>query len=194
LAGTAKAGCAGTPPAGTPKFVADNTDCDDGDSNVHPGQTAFFPTKSRNGLGSFDYNCDGKDEKETPEYVGGSCKFCGSPGSCSLSSATCSTANTASSFQCPQEFYIPIRQLSEPISIDIEPLGGLTSRASVTPVPIVPIPNRLECCGCLANDRTGFLAAVNCGASANTFTCQPCAAAGQGPAKSTSAAKTQACR
>ena len=35
----------------------------------------------------------------------------------------------------------------------------------------------------LAASRTGFLAAVNCGASANTFTCQPCAAAGQGPAK-----------
>ena len=66
-------GCAGSaPPAG---FVADNTDCDDEDANVHPGQTGYFGTAS-NGTGTFDYDCDGTLEKEFPEYPGASCTFC----------------------------------------------------------------------------------------------------------------------
>jgi hypothetical protein len=55
LGTTAQAGCAGAPPSG---FVADNTDCDDGDANVHPGQTSYFGTASK-GIGTFDYDCDG---------------------------------------------------------------------------------------------------------------------------------------
>jgi hypothetical protein len=194
---TAKAACTGMPPAG---FVADNTDCDDGDSNVHPGQTGFFPAKSRNGTGTFDYNCDGVLTKQTPEYVGGSCTFCGAIGSCSLVSATCSTANQPSSFQCPQEYYSPIIKLAEPLSTDqplITPIvvpGDLAPRAAAPSAVVpVPIPNRYECCGCLANDRTGYVGVVGCGATANTYTCNPCAAAGQGPATATPTSKTQAC-
>jgi hypothetical protein len=51
-----------TAPAG---HVEDNTDCDDQNSEVHPGQTKFF-TKPTRDQGGFDYNCDQKDEREYP--------------------------------------------------------------------------------------------------------------------------------
>jgi hypothetical protein len=184
---TAKAACTGMAPVG---FVADNTDCDDGDSMVHPGQTGWFATKSRNGAGTFDYNCDGVLTKKTPEYPGGSCKFCGSVGACSLVSVTCGAANQASAFQCPQEYYNPIIQkLSGNTDVSITPIpgpDGLESRAAGAGVPIIqPIPGRYECCGCLANDKTGFLGTVACGASSTTYTCNPCAGMSQGPATAT---------
>jgi len=179
-ASTAAAGCMGSrPPAG---FVADNTDCDDGDANVHPGQTAFFTTVSA-GLHIWDYDCDKTITKQTPEYPGKACTFCGAVGSCQLTSATCQSANQASAFQCPQEF-VGIIKLDEPLSLDAPTSRGIAAPSGVVPlatgvtpiVPIVPIFN--QCCGCYANDRTGFLGAVNCGATTNTYTCNPCAAAG----------------
>jgi hypothetical protein len=96
--GKAVAGCVGdTPPAG---FVADNTDCDDGDANAHPGQTAFFPTTSA-GVHTFDYNCDGTLEKGIDEDVGGSCGFCGSNGSMFCAhNAGCGTAGIQSYLYC----------------------------------------------------------------------------------------------
>jgi hypothetical protein len=39
-------------------YVANNTDCDDSNSNVFPGQPNWFSTPRANG--SFDYNCDGR--------------------------------------------------------------------------------------------------------------------------------------
>jgi hypothetical protein len=96
-AGTAVVGCSNaSPPAG---FVADHSDCDDNDANVHPGQTAFFGTPSH-GTGTYDYDCDGTLEKQTPEYPGGSCGFCtGGFLNCSYSS-TCGAANAAGTFAC----------------------------------------------------------------------------------------------
>lgn len=52
-----------TAPSG---YVEDNTDCDDQDSDVHPGQTTFF-TKPTPNKGGFDYNCDQKNEREYPD-------------------------------------------------------------------------------------------------------------------------------
>jgi hypothetical protein len=199
LAGTAKAGCMGAaPPTG---FVADNTDCDDGDANAHPGQTAFFPTASA-GKHTFDYNCDGSLQKQTPEYPGGSCKFCSVPGSCATTSATCSAA-TSGSFQCPQEgiFTVPIGPI-EPIETTTaattiptispvitpasESAPELSSRLSIQPI-------RNGCCGCAASDKTGFLATVACGVTANTYTCTSCTAAGGGTSAGSPTAKTQSC-
>ena len=70
--GAARAACAGAPPLG---FVANNTDCDDGDGNAKPGQLGFFdvPSVSRR---TYDYNCDGVLAKETPDALGATCKFC----------------------------------------------------------------------------------------------------------------------
>jgi hypothetical protein len=199
---TAMAGCAGSPPTG---YVADNTDCDDGDANVHPGQTAFFGDPSK-GKGIFDYNCDGIKEKETPEYVGARCLFCGPVGTCNATTTTCGTANATASYACPQEYYL-IRSISEPLSSTFSPpRPGLAApadvqdpmlapRASIAPGPgpILPIP-RYQCCGCLANDKTGFLTAVNCGVTGTTYTCGACAAAGDAPSASTPASKQQRCR
>jgi hypothetical protein len=194
-AGTAKAACMGMPPVG---FVADNTDCDDGDSNVKPTQTAYFPTKSRNGAGTFDYNCDGMLEKQTPEYPGGTCKFCGAVGACSNSSTSCTTANQASSWQCPQEYYNPIIRFDEPISTDGPLISPIPTPAGIdlTPraVPIGPIiPIGFQCCGCLAGDRTGFLANIPCGGTSTTYTCGPCAAAGGGTTSSNTTGVVQNC-
>jgi hypothetical protein len=190
-AATAKAGCTGAPPAG---FVADNTDCDDGDANAHPGQTAFFATASA-GKHTFDYNCDGDPaEKETPEYPGGSCKYCGAVGSCSSTTAGCTAANESGSFQCPQEgiYRVPVGPI-EPIEatataakaipttaplITMTATDGtpeLSSRATIQPIPILR-----ACCGCAASDKTGFVATVACGVAANTYSCTSCTGVGGG--------------
>jgi hypothetical protein len=70
--GNAQAACADAPPAG---FVANNTDCDDGDANAKPGQTAFFDVPSRV-KGTYDYDCDGNIAKGTLENLGSTCYFC----------------------------------------------------------------------------------------------------------------------
>jgi hypothetical protein len=206
LAGTAKAGCMGSPPPAG--FVADNTDCDDGDSNVHPGQTAYFAAKSRNGIGTWDYNCDGNlAEKETPEYPGGSCKYCGSPGACATTTTTCGAANESGSFQCPQEgiYRVPIGPIGPVLTqtaaakaatptaivpttlamtLSAQDSSELTSRYSIQP---------LSCCGCAPNDKTGFLGAVACGVTGTTYTCTTCTAAGGGTSAGSPTAKVQRC-
>jgi hypothetical protein len=211
-AGTAKAGCMGSaPPAG---FVADNTDCDDSDAMAHPGQTAFFGTQRKGG--GFDYDCDGKTTKFTPEYPGGSCKYCGAVGSCDQTSTTCSTAGATGSFQCPQELSI-IRALSEPISIDplyprgipdlrtSLPTAGAPSAAAdpsatVSPgaaaaVPIVPCKVCLpQCCGCATNDKRGFLTTIACGANGTIYSCGGCAAAGGASPLTNGGLLQQTCR
>ncbi|HSU40490.1 MAG TPA: hypothetical protein VLJ38_13020, partial [Polyangiaceae bacterium] len=37
-------------------------DCNDGDANVYPTQAGFFTSKNKSG--TFDYNCDGDEERE----------------------------------------------------------------------------------------------------------------------------------
>ncbi|HVR03019.1 MAG TPA: hypothetical protein VMT47_12860, partial [Polyangia bacterium] len=206
-AGTAKAGCAGSaPPAG---FVADNTDCDDGDANAHPGQTMFFGVQRKSG--GFDYDCDDKTTKETPEYLGGSCKFCGAVGTCDATSSTCAAANETASFVCPQEYSGGIiRSVSEP-EPNLSPLrevglaagDSLTSYASVAPgagsiTPIQPPICKvciLQCCGCAAADKTGFRQAVPCGdSSVPQYTCGSCSVAGGGASAMTPSFKQQRCR
>jgi hypothetical protein len=208
-AGTAKAGCMGSPPPAG--FVADNTDCDDGDANAHPKQTMFFATQRKSG--GFDYDCDNKVTKETPEYPGGVCKYCGSIGSCDTTSATCANTTATASFQCPQEYAGIIRAVSETIpSPGITPITPLASAASSSPAaesivpyagapaaigPIVP-PICLvcinQCCGCYADDKTGFRQAVACGdSSVPVWTCGTCAAVGGYPSM-TPSAKQQRCR
>jgi hypothetical protein len=209
-AGTAKAGCMGsTPPSG---FVVDHTDCDDSDANAHPTQTAFFAVQRKSG--GFDYDCDNKITKETPEYPGGVCHYCGPLGSCETgSSATCADTSTTASFQCPQE-YSGIRALSEsvasPALTSITPsaaaaaapsAGGPIISYAAAPAAIGPvIPPicyvcALQCCGCAAADKAGFRQAVACGdASVPMYTCGTCATAPGGAPSMTASGKQQRCR
>jgi hypothetical protein len=169
-AGTAKAGCAGSaPPAG---FVADNTDCDDKDGNVHPGQTAYFGTVSK-GTGTFDYDCDGTLQKATPEYPGASCTFCPGCSACGPGASTCASSGAQASLACPLEGGICLTTLAEteqPILMSVIPAAvGVT---------VPPIIIKTACCGC--DDHAGFNATVACGQSGSYVTCGTCGAASVG--------------
>lgn len=173
-AGTAVAGCAGAPPAG---FVADNTDCDDKDANVHPGQTAYFGVVSK-GTGTYDYNCDNTIQKSVAEYPGASCRFCPTPsvGCTTASSTTCSAANAQESLACTSELEIFTIQ---------SPPAAPTGTESLT---IQPLPT---CCGC--DDHSGFTTTVGCGSSAGYITCGSCTTAMGGAGAATSVSKQQLC-
>ncbi|HLK91875.1 MAG TPA: hypothetical protein VKZ18_18430 [Polyangia bacterium] len=183
-AGTAKAGCAGSPPAG---FVADNTDCDDKDANVHPGQTAYFGTVSK-GTGTFDYDCDGTIEKATGEYPNSSCTFCPScSAGCGTGASTCATSGTQASLACPLEGGICLTTL-QPTQAEVL-MSVLPDAVTVVGPPIII---RTACCGC--NDHAGFNATVACGQSGTFVTCGTCAAASAGVSGTTSGSKQQTCR
>jgi hypothetical protein len=148
---SAVVGCSNaSPPSG---YVADNTDCDDKDANAHPGQTAYYGGPSL-GTGTYDYNCDGKIEKQTPEYPGGSCAYCGSSGGTFLNcaaSATCSSTGAQSGFGC-----------------------GLVSGGCS--------PLCLLYCGTFSD--TGFTSAISCGAVGTLTICGTCSASGSSPSSS----------
>lgn len=72
LLSAAVVGCEGDPvPTG---FSAVRNDCNDNDSRVFPGQTAYFETQATGG--GFDFDCDGQETGEMPIIVGGSCRYC----------------------------------------------------------------------------------------------------------------------
>jgi len=54
--------CGAMPPAG---LAARGGDCNDGEANVRPNQTAFFKAPIPGGQG-YDYNCDKREEQEQP--------------------------------------------------------------------------------------------------------------------------------
>ncbi len=171
-AGTAKVGCSnGQPPAAG--FVADHSDCDDGDPNAHPGQTAYFGTKSIGLAHTFDYNCDGMLEKQTPEFAGG-CEFCSPTPTCGATSPMCTTASEQSAFSCgPRRFCRPI-----------------VCRPGV----FCPPPCTFG--GCYPYVETGFAFqganGVDCGATATATTCGTCANVGL-PASATQSSLQQLC-
>jgi hypothetical protein len=98
--GRAIAGCTGDAVPGG--YSANNTDCDDGDSFAHPGQTDFYPTPSAGTPHTFDYNCDGVLQKGIAEYTGG-CIFCKVDPNffvCDKPTTTCATNGTQSALAC----------------------------------------------------------------------------------------------
>jgi hypothetical protein len=157
-----KAACAGTPPAG---YVADDTDCDDNDPNVHPGQTAYFATASL-GVHTFDYDCNGTLAKESPEYPGGGCQFCGPVGMCSQTKTTCTTLGQKAYLSC----------------VEGSKLCGANGN------------NTCAACGQTLGTvyDQGFTTTVPCGASGNFTTCGSCLLPGGGETPTT-ASKTQRC-
>jgi hypothetical protein len=188
-AGTAMPGCVGSPPAG---FVADNTDCDDGDASVHPGQTGWFTAASK-GVGTFDYDCDGTVVKEFPQYPGATCTFC--PDACTAgcsaaTSSTCASATAQASLAC-NSTGICLTRIVPPLS---------TSETAIAAETIVsPIKSNNGCCGC--SDHGGYTqsAAVECGQSASYTTCGTCGSTSgttigsTGGTTTTAVAKVQAC-
>jgi hypothetical protein len=48
------------------KYTSCAGDCDDLDASAHPGQTSYFTVASK-GKKTWDYSCDGTDEKEVPD-------------------------------------------------------------------------------------------------------------------------------
>ena len=62
-------------PAG---YVSEAGDCDDGDADVHPGQTAFFALASAGG--AYDYDCDGVIALERPSLASGCAASCDGEG------------------------------------------------------------------------------------------------------------------
>jgi hypothetical protein len=89
-------------PAGS---VREATDCLDGSGDVHPGQTTFFATQR--GDGSFDYNCDGVEQRSVetqgrcastgfgfcvhhPGWVGTTVPACGESANFVISCSGCS--------------------------------------------------------------------------------------------------------
>jgi hypothetical protein len=188
-AGTAKPGCTGvTPPAG---FVADNTDCDDGDANVHPGQTSYFGTVSK-GTGTFDYDCDGTRTKQFPEYPGAGCTFCPScSAGCGTGATSCSASGAQASLACPLEGGICLSTIQP---TQAQTLMSVVPAAAVIGTPIII---KTACCGC--DDHAGFNATVACGQSGAYVTCGTCGASGvgvgaSGGAVNSSVSKQQLCR
>lgn len=74
--------------------VSNNTDCDDNNTNVYPGQTAYFSSSITGGgpkNGTFDYNCDGaiQFDTSTPYLVtenpnASTCEYDEASGKCTL--------------------------------------------------------------------------------------------------------------
>ena len=172
-AGTAKVGCSnGAPPAAG--FVADHTDCDDGDVNVHPGQTMYFGTKSIGLAHTWDYNCDGTVEKQTPEFPGG-CEFCNPSPTCGATNATCASASEQSAFSCGPRLFCRF----------------IVCRPGL----FCPPPCTFG--GCYPKVETAFAfqgaTGVDCGATATATTCGTCASAGVS-ASTTQSSVQQLCR
>jgi hypothetical protein len=63
-----------TCPAGS-SSEAGPYDCDDADTNVHPGQTMYFTTARSDG--SFDYDCNANEEQQNTRTGGTSCSGTG---------------------------------------------------------------------------------------------------------------------
>jgi len=159
------AGCVGDPPPVGYATVKD--DCNDADNRVFPGQTGFFESAA-NVTGGFDFDCDGKTDKETAEYPGGTCVFCPAPVtfpavSCPKPTATCSVDGQQANLDCR------------------------LSRDRLT--------GRYTCAG-LRGDayEAGFTAEVRCGDQGPFVDCGACTTKGTGPTRPVTDNRRQRCR
>jgi hypothetical protein len=122
----------------------------------------------------YDYNCDGIQEKQTPEYPGASCKFCDSTTTCGATDATCTTAGDQAGLAC----------------------GPRLERICPPCKPPLLCVCRISFGGCYPETAPAFAETVPCGMTADTTVCGTCLAAGDGDGTGTAntyAATTQAC-
>jgi hypothetical protein len=119
--GRAIPGCeAGPAPVG---YVANKQDCLDGPkttpyTSVRPNQTAYFPGSyavppAGGGGTSFDYNCDGDIDPETPTFLNGTCGFCTPFLKGCIKTTSCSTKGQAAGLACRLQL-CPIRGCTTP--------------------------------------------------------------------------------
>lgn len=166
--GSATVACDNLPAPAT--YSATKNDCDDGDPNVHPGQTGYFATPSLT-KGTLDYNCDGVISKETREYPGATCYVCGAPKTCAASTTCGAGASDQSRLTC-----------------------DLYSNNIIFCLPGQACPDPYSCgYGKGISNTAGFTATVACGAVANVKTCGKCTGVVGAPPSSL-AAKQQRCR
>lgn len=61
------------------RYSAETGDCNDGNPDVHPGQTRFFgtPYEADDGSSSFDYDCSGAEDGNGRQAVLGTCGLLG---------------------------------------------------------------------------------------------------------------------
>lgn len=144
-------------------WTVDRTDCDDSDARAFPGQTQWFAGVSNGG--TFDFNCNGKLDKEIPEYPGEACKICGEPTRCS-SSDRCPVGKNADR---------PQSRLSCALYKNV--LGGYTCGYSA-----------------FVSNTEGFTTEVQCGQDSGSYrVCGACNAVSIG-IPSTTATRQQRCR
>ncbi len=139
--------------------MANNSDCDDADGNVHPGQAGFFSTPSH-GTGTYDYNCDGTRSPQYGVYAGASCGYCDSSGS-SCAYGTCGAVGDQATLTCGQSFFC----------------GGFLASLVVQPMSVdnlLPQPVCYSYCGGVS---AGFTQNVDCGQTATYTVCGTCATA-----------------
>lgn len=84
-------GCSSKAPVVSGKtFVKNADDCFDANKNAFPGQTQFFPL--HRGDNSYDYDCNGTEQKKHPTITNPSCRDCHGYGSSTAAcSLTCGT-------------------------------------------------------------------------------------------------------
>ncbi len=155
--------CVGTPPG--PTYVTNNSDCDDNNANAFVGQTAYFSTPRANG--SYDYDCDGKEEGTTAVLPGASCGFCSVSSTCGVNSYSCTASGTQSYLSCYEGFCrLP----------PIEPVQTL----SITPGQI-KTDIAIGCGGCYGSVSQTFVGTAACGAQASYLYCGTCSGSSGAP-------------
>jgi hypothetical protein len=164
---TCQVGCSNVAPQAG--YVDDNTDCDDRDPNVHPGQGSFFGVKSL-GVGTWDYNCDGIIEKETPSFPNG-CEYCGfnDAGTCGLTSPTCPAVEQAA-FNCGPRPFCIFRPPFPPHCTFTGCFTAVTTGFAGEPARPNPDPNPAFDCGVTKTATNCGSCSVAGGYPANTYT------------------------
>jgi hypothetical protein len=162
-------GCDSNPPSA--KVKNDHTDCDDSKKGAHPGPRTvpgdkpfYTATDGPIANGTYDYNCDGVESHEYPEFPGnsnGSCGLCAAPSGviCGTPQNTCGTTTYETQIACPYNTSY------NPITMTSSPCCGCSGFFKIFCLPGTE---------CHAPFYYGYTATVNCGQGATLHSCSYC--------------------